>query len=430
ILTSEGLIASSRGQINFFHESFFDHVYARTFVNRGHSLLNFLTETEQHLFRRTQVRQILEALRQNDFERYIIEISSVLSSNDIRFHIKTAISQWLNSIDEPNEQEFVIISPFNEPSGKFYQFFHNAVLSTHAWFDFLNEKGWIRQQITGDNQERSEGVLWWLSIIAGERPTEIANLLRSWWGGDTERAERLLDWFGFLSRSRLDNDLLQLCEDVINSHPSDMFTNKGSDRIMTMLHGWGEKSPNLCGQVLHSLFEAWFALNPGRILFERDELKAIDIHSFAEFEKKSPQAFLKGTTDAIVRSIDMVIAEGKTGKNWYSFSHRTYSGSRFGFDNFLGMYRSSLKKVAGASPEEMINSLDKLGPHKHECLMHLHLEVIQANPIEFGNRLPSLVTNEMIFDAGWHGADWLSFAEACKAALPYLSVGKKKVLEK
>ena len=64
ILASEGLIMQSRGQVNFFHESFFDHVYARVFINHNKSLVGFLTETEQHLFRRTQVRQILEALRQ------------------------------------------------------------------------------------------------------------------------------------------------------------------------------------------------------------------------------------------------------------------------------------------------------------------------------------------------------------------------------
>jgi hypothetical protein len=32
ILTSEGLITSSRSQVNFFHESFFDHIYARSFI--------------------------------------------------------------------------------------------------------------------------------------------------------------------------------------------------------------------------------------------------------------------------------------------------------------------------------------------------------------------------------------------------------------
>jgi len=155
ILSSEGLIISSRGQVNFFHESFFDHVYARAFVNNNLNLVDLLTATEQHLFRRTQVRQILEALRQNDINRYLIELSSVISSNDIRFHIKTAICQWLNSIDKPSEQEFEIISRFNELSGKFNQFFRSAVLSTHAWFDLLNEKSWIRQQLDGDDKEEN-----------------------------------------------------------------------------------------------------------------------------------------------------------------------------------------------------------------------------------------------------------------------------------
>ncbi|MDL2124554.1 MAG: ATP-binding protein [Deltaproteobacteria bacterium] len=429
ILTSEGMIISSRGQVNFFHESFFDHVYARAFINHDLSLVDLLTATEQHLFRRTQARQILEALRQNDSQRYLIELSSVLSSNDIRFHIKTAICQWLNSVEKPSEQEFEIISRFDEQNRKFHQFFRSAVLATYAWFDLLNEKSWIRKQLDGDDTERAETVLWWLSTIAGERPAEIASLLRSWWGGDTERADRLLNWFGFVRRNKPDDDFLQLFEDVINSHPKDLFQNQGRDRIMMLLHIGGEKSPERCGRILHSLFEAWFELNPGHNPFERDELKAIDTHSLAELAKKAPQAFLHGMTDAIVRSIDMVVAEGNTGGNWYSFNYRTYTGHRFGFDEFLGMYRSVLRKVVQEIPEIAINYLDKLDPHKHQCLMHLHLEAIQANPTYFGNRLPALVSNEMIFDAGWHGADWLSFAHACHEAFPHLSSGEKKVLE-
>ncbi len=428
ILTSEGLIISSRGQVNFFHESFFDHIYARAFVNQDVSLVDLLTATEQHLFRRTQVRQILEALRQNDFQRYLIELSSVLSSNDIRFHIKTAICQWLNSVEKPSEQEFEIISRFDEQSGKFHLLFRNAVLSTHAWFDLLNEKSWIPKQIDGDDKERAEMVLWWLSNIAGERPAEVASLLRSWWGSDTERAKRLLNWFGFVRRGKPDDDLLQLCEDVINSHPNDLFQDQGH-RIMMLLHTWGKKSPERCGRILYSLFEAWFAFNPGCNPFEHDELKAIDTHSLAEIAKKTPQTFLLGTTDAIVRSIDMVIAEGETGGSWYNFNYRTYSGHRFGFDEFLGMYRTSLKKIAQEDPETATIYLEKLDPYKHECLMHLHLEIIQANPTVFGNRLSTLVTNEMVFGAGWDGADWLSFAHTCHVALPHLNSGEKKVVE-
>jgi len=368
ILTSEGMIILSRNQVNFFHESFFDHVYARSFVNKNQSLVDLLSSTEQHLFRRTQVRQILEATRQSDFSRYRTELLSVLSKSEIRFHIKTAISQWLGSIDKPSIQEFEIISQFNEPSGKFNHLFRSAVLSTYKWFDFLNEKGWIQQQINGEDNDRSESVLGWLFSIADHRPVEVSSLLRSWWGNDADRAIRLLNWFGYGGHGNHAVDL-QLCEDVINSHPRNLFHDEKSDHIRMLLHMLEQKLHERCGQIIHSLFDAWFALYPGRNIFERDELKLMDTHSLFEISEKTPLVFLQGTTDAIAHSIDLVIAEGE-GPNWYNFNHRTYSGHRFGFDQFLGIYRSALKKIVQEAPESAVIYLDKLDPHKHQCFMH------------------------------------------------------------
>ncbi len=170
-------------------------------------------------------------------------------------------------------------------------------------------------------------------------------------------------------------------------------------------------------------------MNPGRNPFESDDLKTIETYLLDNLSKKAPQAFLQGTTDALVRSIEMVISEGEKGKSWYSFNYRTFSGHRFGFDEFLGIYRSALKRVVQDDPETAIIYLEKLNPHKHQCLMHLHLEAIQSNPTYFGNQLHTLVKNEMIFDAGWHGADWLSFAHACHEAFQHLSYSEKKDIE-
>jgi hypothetical protein len=429
ILTSEGLIISARGQVNFFHESFFDHIYARAFVINEKTLFDLLLETEQYLFRRTQVRQILEALRQNDFNRYLKELTNVLSSNLIRYHIKIAVCQWLNSIDKPSEEEFIIIDSFNEPDKKFHQLFRNAILTTPAWFELLNERNWILEQINGDNNDRIEAVLWWLSIIAGQRPVEIATLLRSWWGGKAERAGRLLNWFGVVRRVKPDDDLLQLCEDIIKSHPEDLFQDQGHDRIMMLFYTWGEKSPELCSEILHSLFEAWFVLYPERNPFGSEKVKVVDVHSLAELAAKAPQALLQGTTDALARLIDMVIAEGNTVSNWHDFNYRTYSGHRFGFDEFLDIYRTALKKVLQEFPDTAISYIKKLDPNKHHCLMHLYLEAIQANPPVLGYLLPMLATNNIIFNAGWHGADWLSFARACHEAFPYLDSEERMAIE-
>ena len=228
---------------------------------------------------------------------------------------------------------------------------------------------------------------------------------------------------------KTDDDLFRLYEDVINSDPVNLLGGQGNGRVTLLLHTWGEKSPERCGRILHSLLEAWFVLNPGRNLFEGDELKAIDVHSLASLAEQAPEAFLQGTTDALLRSVDMVVAEGETGKNWYHFASRTFSGDRFGFDEFLGIYRAALKKIVQEAPLTGMCHLEKIDPHRHSCLMHLHLESIQANPADFANRLPALVADRLVFDAGWHGADWLSFACACREALPYLDYENRRVVE-
>lgn len=273
-------------------------------------------------------------------------------------------------------------------------------------------------------------VLWWLHNIAGEYPGEVANLLRSLWGDDPERAKRLLNWFAFVKRKKTDIDLFQLCDDIINSHPHDLFQEQGRDLIKMIVNTWMKEPFQYVGQILHSVFEAWFALNPGRTPFDREMLKAVDNYFLRNIAKKSPQAVLDGTTDALCRSINMVIAEGDGGTRWDRFNFRTYSESRFGFDEFLDIYRTCLKKVAKRSTAKADIYLEKLDPHKHPCLMHVHLEIISANPDSYGKRLISFITNKMVFKAGWQGADWMSFAHACKASMPYLSSKEREHIEK
>ncbi len=70
-LASEHLIVVNRGTVNLFHESLFDYVSARQFATREQTLHELLMSSQQHLFRRTQARQILEALRQSDRTRYL-----------------------------------------------------------------------------------------------------------------------------------------------------------------------------------------------------------------------------------------------------------------------------------------------------------------------------------------------------------------------
>ena len=57
-MVSEGVLSFDGNRYGFGHESFFDYCFARGFMAKEESLTEFLLASEQHLFRRAQVRQV------------------------------------------------------------------------------------------------------------------------------------------------------------------------------------------------------------------------------------------------------------------------------------------------------------------------------------------------------------------------------------
>ncbi len=87
LLASEGVISLDGRRCGFGHESFFDYVFARVFVTRREPITAFLKASEQHLFRRAQVRQVLAYLRDRDHAGYARELRDLLSDDAIRAHL-------------------------------------------------------------------------------------------------------------------------------------------------------------------------------------------------------------------------------------------------------------------------------------------------------------------------------------------------------
>ena len=427
ILVSEGLIINSRGQLNFFHESFFDHVFARAFVHGNQSVVQLLNSAEQHLFRRTQVRQILESLRQNDYHRYLTELSDMLSCSTVRFHIKSAVCQWLNTVENPSEEEFQIISQCDGTPDKLNPLFRQAILSTN-WFELLNGKGWIHNEIHGIHNERIEQILLWLGYIAGDHPQAISELLKSWWDRRPELAKRLLHWFCLVRSDKVHDELINLCEELILTKPVELLACKNNELVKMLMHSWSRSSPENCARILHALFDIWLAFELEEIPFINNNFGHSIKYELKEITDKAPLAILLGTTDALVNIINLAVETQDTNQYW-QFNLRSYSEHHFGFDSFLACYRSALRQILQQSPELAITYLDKLDPFKHNALMHLHLEAIQANPSALANRLTNLVSNNSVFDAGFDGTAWWSFAHACREAFPFLDEKAKITVE-
>lgn len=87
-MISEGVLTRDGYRIGFAHESFFDYCFARQFVLESRTLVDFLLQDEQHLFRRAQVRQVLQYLHEGEATRFCAEVTGLVTHDQIRTHLK------------------------------------------------------------------------------------------------------------------------------------------------------------------------------------------------------------------------------------------------------------------------------------------------------------------------------------------------------
>lgn len=181
-LASENVLVLADGRYRFFHETFFDYAFARRFVQKGGSLLNLLLSSEQHLFRRAQVRQVLSFLRSTDSARYGTELRSVLTETRVRFHIKRVVLQFISTTPDPTHAEWTVLRELEAANPDLLHHV-NRVISNHVgWFDRLDEVGFLESGLSSRGSQRGERVVWLCAMpeVLKHRSTRVAALLRQY----------------------------------------------------------------------------------------------------------------------------------------------------------------------------------------------------------------------------------------------------------
>jgi len=138
-LESEGLLVSDMGGLAFFHESYFDYLFARAFVTGQGDLHEFLAGSGQFLFRRAQTRQVLEYLAATDRPRFRQLAARLLSSPAIRSHLKQVVVGVLQRIDPQPEDWAAIEAVAWSDSSIAPQVV--ALLSRQGWFEAADRLG-------------------------------------------------------------------------------------------------------------------------------------------------------------------------------------------------------------------------------------------------------------------------------------------------
>jgi hypothetical protein len=156
-MSSEGVLTFDGRRYGFGHESFFDYCFARTFLTRRGTLVDLLTADEQHLFRRSQVRQVLTYLRDVDRARYLHELNGILTDPRIRAHIKDLAFALLGSVTNPGDDEWAVWEPLLRPmlaaieagepkrADKIADLAWQHFFRSPSWFGFAVSKGHVQR---------------------------------------------------------------------------------------------------------------------------------------------------------------------------------------------------------------------------------------------------------------------------------------------
>lgn len=119
----------------FAHETLFDYCFAQQFIAAGQSLVQWLENSDQTLRQRTQVRQVLTMLREDDRGKFLREVQALLASANVCPHIKSNVAAFLGSLPEVDVDEWGIMEPR---------------IRRHLTGSTEGEKDWISEKLFGE----------------------------------------------------------------------------------------------------------------------------------------------------------------------------------------------------------------------------------------------------------------------------------------
>lgn len=145
LLFSNGILKQENNKISFFHQTFYDYVFAKDFMKKGISLFNHILTTFQDLSIREQFKQIIQFLRGTDEDEYLLELENILYSDKIRFHIKLLLISYLGSLENPTNEEFIFIQKLFRDMENFERYFIESWISSD-WLIYFKKVSFFNNE--------------------------------------------------------------------------------------------------------------------------------------------------------------------------------------------------------------------------------------------------------------------------------------------
>ena len=431
LFTSGWLLLTKNNQVQFFHQTLFDYVYARRFTENGFNLLEVLRSQHQGLFSRAAVKSILTFLREKNAKQYISTVEQMLyAKNDdgkdtYRYHLKSLALSNMAYFETPLKEELDLISRkiFQD---KVYMDVVFESVYTYNWFKEIwgvidHHGGW--KSLSKEYKDKA--------IIMCERTL--------WLNADSvlDRLDKTLD-FNDEEDCRYIGNLLQ--------HYN---LNCGSDKLISFYHKL-VKSRNPLEHI--HLLQNILKDDPAFVCEELKENVRLQLkvkeskyvyrigfnhdveHLYEELLKAHHDEGIRLLVDILTLVYDKTQFELKGSEIYNStefFSFRRVTGGHF-VSNFVEdaaniLIDDFLKNI---EDEKTLSYVVDFSKSKHEGFVFIALYIFTEKPERFKNDIYEIIVNRMVLA---NAPSWVEYqaVEALKAAfLLWNDAQKIKVIDR
>ena len=426
LLTNELLLKTKNNQIQFFHQTLFDYVYARRFTEQGHDLLEVLKGQHQGLFSRAAVKSILTFLRDQNRKEYIHVIDQLLYAKgddgreQYRYHLKSLALSNMVYFETPLEEEKNYISRKVFQDKVYMDVLFESVYMPN-WFDAIwgvieSKGGW--KGLSKDYKEKAmlmcERALWRHANVVLDKLDSSLDY------GDAEdckylshifqhynldcSSDKLITFYKKIVKTRLPLEHIHLLQNIMKGDP-DFVCQELKENIRLQLQ---EKETKYVHRIGTNHQEE---------------------HLYEELLKHHHDRGIQLLVDILTMVYDNTKFELEGSEIYNStefFSFRRTTGEHFA-SNFIEdaaniLIDNLLKDVDG---EKVRQYLSEFSQSNHEGFVFIALYVYTENPEKFKDDIFDIIVKRSVLS---NAPSWVEYqaVEALKVACPLWNDEQKK----
>jgi len=405
-MESEHVLVLDGKHIGFFHEGFFDYVFARRFVSKRRDLIEYLKAGEQHLFKRAPLRQILIYCHEVDHPRFIRDLRRVVTDPEIRFHLKKCALETVGKIDHASPELWELLQHLlSGEDAALSREVWSVLIVAKTWFSFLHAKGLLGQWLKSDDENTRGRALGIIASQIESFPEESSTLLRPYVGLTPEWNRQILRLIGgrALAASRAVFDLFLSM--VMNA----AFDAQATPDFWSYLYAFAKERPDWAAEAIGSnLKHALVGTTVEDVQHRLLEQSVSGDELIPGIAVSAPNGFLDNVLPFFLEVVQGTARE-REGKLRFDpvWSFRMFGKSIFSLrDALLVGLERALRALAAESPTDFARYVTQLTPYgDYDSVNFLLIRAFAVTAPDLADRAVEYVLeNPQRLECGWASA--------------------------